>query len=302
MSLLVCALPGNERYAAELGARLGADALALESRRFPDGESYVRLGGDCRGREVAFVCTLNDPDAKILRLLFAARTARDLGATRTGLIAPYLAYMRQDRRFRDGEAVTSTQLAALLSDAFDWLVTVDPHLHRRAALSQLYRIPCEAVRTAPLLAQWIRAHVAAPLIVGPDAESEQWAAAVGAGADAPHVALEKKRHGDRDVEIMLPDLGHWRGSTPVLVDDIISSGRTMVTAAARLRERGFAAPCCVAVHAVFAGDAQQQLESAGCREIATTDTIPHATNAIATAGLVAEAVTRLCARRAALPP
>jgi ribose-phosphate pyrophosphokinase len=295
MSLSICALPGNERYADDLRARLGAGALEFESRRFPDGESYVRLAGDCWGRDIAFVCTLNDPDAKALRLLFAARTARELGARRVGLVAPYLAYMRQDRRFRDGEAVTSVQFAALVSSTFDWLVTVDPHLHRRAAIADLYPIPVEIVRAAPLLAAWIRERVPEPLIVGPDAESEQWAAVVGDGAGAPHVALEKKRHGDREVEISLPDLERWRGRTPVLVDDIISTGRTMTTAATGLRERGFAAPWCVAVHAVFAGDAQRELEAAGCSAIATTDTITHPSNAMTTAGLVADAIARLAA-------
>ena len=297
MSLLVCALPGNERYAAGLRARLGARALRLETRAFPDGESYVRLAGDCRGRDVAFVCTLNDPDPKFLGLLFAARAARELGARRIGLVAPYLAYMRQDKRFRRGEAISSAHFAALLSKAFDWLVTVDPHLHRHAALGEIYAIPSRTVAAAPLLSAWIRARVRRPLVIGPDGESAQWAAAVAAGADAPCVVLKKRRRGDRDVRIEFPDLSSWRDRTPVLVDDIISSGVTLAAAAARLRALRFAAPVCAAVHAVFAPGARERLRAAGYRTIATTDTIAHPTSAMRTAPLVAEAIGRLAARR-----
>ncbi|WP_164119514.1 ribose-phosphate pyrophosphokinase-like domain-containing protein, partial [Stenotrophomonas maltophilia] len=84
---------------------------------------------------------LAQPNEKILPLIFAAATARELGAARVGLVAPYLAYMRQDRRFNPGEAVTSRQMAHLVSGAFDWMVTVDPHLHRYSDLSEIYSIP-----------------------------------------------------------------------------------------------------------------------------------------------------------------
>ncbi|HEX2566017.1 MAG TPA: ribose-phosphate diphosphokinase [Burkholderiales bacterium] len=297
MSLLVCALPGNERYSAKLRARLGARTLRLETRAFPDGESYVRLAGECRGRDIAFVCTLNDPDPKFLGLLFAARAARELGARRIGLVAPYLAYMRQDKRFREGEAISSATFAALASEAFDWLVTVDPHLHRHASLGEIYSIPAEAAASAGVLSAWIRAHVRRPLIIGPDIESARWAGAVADGARAPVVVLEKRRRGDRDVRISLPDLSRWRDHTPVLVDDIISSGVTMARAAARLRAQRFAAPVCAAVHAVFASGARERLEAAGCRVIATTDTITDASNRMSTVALVAEAVKRVRARR-----
>jgi len=297
MSLLVCALPGNERYAARLRARLGARALRLETRAFPDGESYVRLVGECRGREIAFVSTLNDPDPKFLGLLFAARAARELGARRIGLVAPYLAYMRQDKRFRKGEAVSSAYFAALVSEAFDWLVTVDPHLHRHHSLDGIYTIPAEAAASAGVLSAWIRARVRRPLVIGPDAESAQWAGVVAAGAHAPVVVLEKRRRGDRDVRIALPDVSRWRDHTPVLVDDIISSGVTMARVAARLRAQRFAPPVCAAVHAVFASGARERLEAAGCRVVATTDTIAHASNRMSTVALVAEAVKRVRARR-----
>ena len=102
MKPLLFPLPGNENFCARLASAMAADCGVLEYRRFPDGESYVRLRDAVRDRDVVLVCTLNAPDEKTLPLLFAGRTARELGARRVGLVAPYLAYMRQDKRFQPG--------------------------------------------------------------------------------------------------------------------------------------------------------------------------------------------------------
>jgi ribose-phosphate pyrophosphokinase len=281
---ILLALPGNERLAAQIAAEAGTDLGDLETRRFPDGETYLRLRSDVAGREVALVCTLAQPDPQVLRLIFAARTTRALGATRITLIAPYLAYMRQDKAFHPGEAVTSAQFAALLSAEVDRLITVDPHLHRHRALAEIYSIPAETLHAAPLLAAWIDANVAEPLIVGPDAESEQWAEGIAAGA--PAVVLHKQRRGDREVEIGFPDLKAYTGRQPVLVDDIAASGRTLVEAARGLVERGFPPPLCLVVHALLADDAYGALASVAAR-IVSTDTVPHPSNGISIAALLA---------------
>lgn len=296
MKPLLFALPGNDALCSALAAKIDAEVGTVEYRRFPDGESYVRLLSDTAGRQVALVCRLNAPDSKTLALLFAARTARELGATGVGLVAPYLAYMRQDTRFHPGEAVTSVHFAGLLSGAFDWLVTADPHLHRWSSLTEIYALTARTVHCAPLLAAWIKDHVPNAWIVGPDVESEQWVASVAGDAGAPHATLRKTRRGDRDVDVELPDLVAWQGRTPVIVDDIISSARTMAVACRRLRENGFAAPVCVGIHAVFGGDAYANLRAAGAARIVTTNTIGHPSNAIDATGLFAAPV-RDCLER-----
>ena len=141
MRPLLLAYPGNEPLAESLRKALDADAVAFAMRRFPDGESYVRIDSDVQARPVALLCSLDDTDTRTLPLIFMADTLRELGARAVGLVAPYLAYMRQDRRFRPGEAVTSQSFARVLSAAFDWLVTVDPHLHRRHSLGEIYALP-----------------------------------------------------------------------------------------------------------------------------------------------------------------
>lgn len=283
---LLLPMPGNETMAAALAACTPAELGSVETRRFPDGESYVRIASDVGGREVDLVCTLARPDEQFLSLVFAANTARDLGAKNVRLVAPYLAYMRQDKRFKDGEAISSVHFARLLSETFDSLVTVDPHLHRRRDLGEIFTIPTRVEHAALLLADWIKDNVELPLVIGPDAESEQWVSAVAQQASAPHIVLSKQRFGDRQVEIAMPDMAPWRRRRPVLIDDIVSSGRTMIEAARQLRDQSLSKPFCLAVHPLFAEESYAELLALSER-IVSTDTIPHVSNAVSVVGLLA---------------
>lgn len=293
MKILLFALPGNERLASLLAPLIGAEIGEAVLRRFPDGETYWRYETPVDGREVVLLCTLDRPDDKTLAVLFAACAARELKARQVGLIAPYLAYMRQDHRFQPGEAITSATFAKIVSGEVDWMVTVDPHLHRRSSLSEIYSVPTRALHAAPLIAQWIRENVEKPVLIGPDRESEQWVAAVARGAGAPHIVLRKVRRGDRDVAVSVPYLQPWRGRTPVLVDDIISTGRTMIETLKHLDDSGAGPPVCIAVHGVFAGNALDELIEAGAARAVTTNTIAHSTNGIDISGLLAEGVRTL---------
>ena len=283
---VLIAVPGSEDHARRLGTRLGLPVLVPELRQFPDGELYVRIDGEL-GDDVVIVG--NASGDNFLRVAFLAGTARDLGATRVGLVAPYLAYMRQDSRFQPGEGVTAKYFARLLSSTVDWLVTVDPHLHRFDSLAGVYTIPTTIARAAPAIATWITASVEHPVLVGPDAESVQWVKAVAEHCGAPFQILEKTRRGDRDVSITSPN-GAWSGHTPVVIDDIVSTGQTMIEATRQLRAAGSAAPMCVGIHAVFADALHDALIDAGARGIVTCNTIPHATNQICIADPLADAV------------
>lgn len=284
---LLIAVPGSEDHARRVGERLGLEVLVPEIRQFPDGELYVRMPRAELADTVAIVGNLSHDN--FLRVAFLAGTARDLGAKTVGLVAPYLAYMRQDSVFHAGEGVTQRYFAKLVSSCVDWMVTVDPHLHRVHTLDGIYAIPTTIARAAPAIAKYITEHTTAPVLVGPDAESQQWVAAVAAHCGAPFVILEKTRRGDRDVSISSPDRP-WNGHTPVLIDDIVSTGKTMVEATRQLRAAGSAPPTCIAIHAVFADAVNDELVAAGARGIVTCDTIPHATNEICVAPQIADAV------------
>lgn len=266
------------------------DMGEVERRQFPDGESYVRLLTSVEGRDVIMLASLDDPDSKTLPLLFAADAARKQGARSVGLVAPYLAYMRQDAAFHPGEAITSATFARVISDAFDWLVTVDPHLHRYRSLNAIYSMRSIVTTAAEPIASWIHDHVEKPCLIGPDEESEQWVKKIADLAHAPSAIFRKTRHGDYEVEIDDGESSIPAGATLVIVDDIASSARTMVEAVEVLKGRGHPAPVCVLVHALFAGDAYQRLTDADPAAIVSTNSVQHLSNGIDIGGVLGDAV------------
>jgi ribose-phosphate pyrophosphokinase len=284
---IVFAMPGNERLASELAALTGSEQGSLECRHFPDGESYVRVHSEVRNEDVFLVCTLAGADEQFLPLVFAARALRSTGANGITLVAPYLAYLRQDRHFHSGEAVSARIFADLLSREFDRLITVDPHLHRIASLEEIYGIPAAAVHAGSLIGAWVRDHVESPVLLGPDAESAQWVEEIARTAGCPWAVFGKERKGDREVRLTPPPLDRLAGRVPVLADDIIASGATMLEAASLLRAAGFAAPYCVAVHGLFDGTTAAKLEGVA-RSLMTSDTIPNPYCAFKVAPLIAE--------------
>ncbi|MFC2952464.1 ribose-phosphate pyrophosphokinase [Marinicaulis aureus] len=290
MRPLLVPLFSSERIADPLAETLRGEVGTIHIRRFPDGESYVRYETSVEARDVVLICALDRPDDKFLPLIFAAAAARENGAKTVGLVAPYLAYMRQDQRFQAGEGVTAKHFAAALSPWIDWIVTIDPHLHRITSLSDVYSVPAFVAHAAPVVSAWIKEHVKNPVLVGPDSESEQWVSETAKTADAPFLVLEKTRRGDRDVEVSVPNVEQWRSHTPVLVDDIISTARTMIETVGHLRAAGMAPPICIGVHAVFAGNAFDDLIAAGAGQIVTTNTIAHESNAPDVSPLLAESV------------
>ncbi len=280
MTPLLFSLDDEHPLHATLCRELNADAGRLERRRFPDGESYLRIHSEVTGRPVLVLTDLSRPDDKFLPLSFLCDTLRELGASQIGLIAPYLCYMRQDTRFHAGEAVTSRTFARLLSPQIDWLVTVDPHLHRYHRLDEIYRVPSTVVQAAPLLAGWLGERQEPLLLVGPDAESEQWVAKIAARSGHDYVVGSKVRSGDRQVAVQLPDLSAWHQHTAVIIDDVISSGQTVLRCLQALRTQGLNRVDCAVIHGLFADDIEQQLTDNGLRRLITTNAIAHPSNAI----------------------
>jgi ribose-phosphate pyrophosphokinase len=196
--------------------------------------------------------------------------------------------MRQDRSFEPGEAVTSRSMAALLSRGFDWLATVDPHLHRYKSLAGLYTIPATVVHAAPVISSWIAAHIPKPFLIGPDEESAQWISETARELNAPYVTLKKVRRGDRSVTISMPDIV-LRDRTPILLDDIISSGRTMLEAVKLLRAKGIERPVCLAIHGLFADGSDRMLSELGA-QVVTTNSVSGPFAKIDVTNLIADGI------------
>jgi ribose-phosphate pyrophosphokinase len=291
--MAILALPPDRAFAARVGEASECSVMPLSLHGFPDGETNLRLIAPPLHGDVGVIATLRDPDRSLVPVLLLADAARQWGATRVGLVAPYLPYMRQDRSFHAGESITARSLARILSASFDWVVTIDPHLHRIRRLAEVFTIPARALHATPAIAQWIARHVDRPLIIGPDEESRQWADDVAANAGAASLVLDKTPHGDASVTVRLPAaLDDFRGQTPVLIDDIISTGTTMASTVSQLIDRGFPPPVCISVHAVFAPGAIEAIELAGARCVVSTNTLSHITNEIDVVPLLATAVSR----------
>jgi len=290
MNPILFNLDSDLSLAQDILEALDAEPGMLETRHFPDGESYLRVLSDCKERSIIIFCNLFQPDDKILRLLFLASTLKELGANCVGLCTPYLPYMRQDKRFKTGECITSRPFAELLSTHLDWLVTLDPHLHRYHSLDEIYSLESDVVHAAPLIAHWINEHIEQPLLIGPDSESEQWVSEVAKLAKAPFQVLSKIRSGDYDVEVSIPDVEKWHQHTPILVDDIISSGKTMQETVTHLNAAGLSKPYCIGVHGLFAGSAYADLSSSA--NIVTCNSVPHDSNAIDISTALSHAIAR----------
>jgi ribose-phosphate pyrophosphokinase len=283
------AFDDERALAGALGGALGLAPSFVARHRFPDGEVRLTLPPRLPPR-VLLLRGLQQPNEKLAELLLTVGGAREIGAAQVTLVAPYLAYMRQDMAFQPGEVVSQRHLGALLAGAFDAVVTVDPHLHRVADMDAV--VPGRrgvALSAAPLLGNWIASQRRRPLLIGPDEEAAQWvlAAARAHGFDAG--VGRKRRRGDRDVELELPALD-LRGREVVLLDDVASTGHTLQVAARQALQRGAAAVDVAVTHALFVGDAVAALHAAGVREVWSTDTVPHPTNVVSVAPLIAAAL------------
>lgn len=270
----------SETLANQFSKDLNGEIANYEIRNFPDGETYLRVLGDCLNRDIIILANLHQPNSKLLPLLFLCEVLKEMGCNKITLIAPYLPYMRQDIQFHSGEAVTSRFFAKLLSQYIDHLITIDPHLHRYHSLSQIYSCKTTVLQANPVIAEWIKNNISKPFIVGPDSESEQWAANVANMIGCPYLILEKQRFGDKDVSVSASSAGEFKGLTPVLIDDIISTGRTMVKTADWLINEGLHSPVCIGVHALFSGDALETMKKAKIEKVLTCSTIIHETNEI----------------------
>jgi ribose-phosphate pyrophosphokinase len=279
--------PDYETQSRALADALGVPCALVDVHAFPDGESRLRLPEKLPER-VVLCRSLDQPNARLVELLLAARGARSLGASHLTLVAPYLCYMRQDKAFAPGEVVSQPIIGRFLADCFDTVITVDPHLHRVSTLSEA--VPAErtvAVSAAPAMGAFLAADASRPLLVGPDQESEQWVSTVARTAGLEFVVASKTRLGDRRVEVSLPPRD-YTGVDVVLIDDMASTGRTLAEAARALLAAGAASVDALVTHALFVDDALTVMHDAGIREIWSSDSVTHPTNAFPLAATLAE--------------
>lgn len=286
----VYSFPDSWSNAHAVAQRCGAVSGECEVHRFPDGETAVTVAPSepLAGRVVAIYRSLDNPNAKLVEVMLAASALRALGAAKLILIAPYLPYMRQDRAFKPGQAVSQLTIGGFLADIFDGFVTIQPHLHRTKSLSAVFGgKPAFDLRAGSAIAGYMRSIAdSCRVIVGPDEESEELVRDVVDSLGVSWFVASKVRHGDNEVEIKLPRDLEISGHPIAIVDDIVSSGGTIATLARALKRAGAGDITVYAVHALFDHRAVYWMRRAGVSKIRSLSTVPHTSNAISVVDLI----------------
>ncbi len=279
MFLTTCG--NSQKLAQELARKLHAPYSPLTISSFPDGDLYLKYNRAVKGKKVVIVHSFQpNPNDSFLKVLFAAETAQDLGAKKVILVAPYLAYIRQDKRFHPGEAVSSRILGKHLSRCVDKVISIDPHLHRYRLLQEIFSVPGAALTSNDLITEYIQKHFPQAVLVGPDRESSQWAGKIARAIGTESTIFEKTRYHSRKVRVKMVKPIPLEGKQVVIVDDIISTGYTLIEAAKEAYHHGAKEVIAIAVHGIFAEKAWPKLRKAGIRRIITANTINHPTNRI----------------------
>jgi ribose-phosphate pyrophosphokinase len=270
-----------------LGARiaeiLGAGPVETRTSRFPDGELYLQTGP--LDEETVVVGSLLSDESLVELLLLVDACQR----SRVTLVVPYLGYARQDREFKPGEPVSARAIARALSGGVDRVVTVN--VHKESVLSH-FTVPATQVTLEVEIGDYIRTlGLGDPLILAPDRGAAPFVASVAArgGWETDH--LEKTRLSGTEVQMEPLRRGPWHGDV-VLVDDIISTGGTLATAARMLLGQGAKGVHAVCVHGLFTGNALERLGAAGMDVVAASDTIEGPQSRYSAAGAIARAIAR----------
>ncbi len=288
--MLIVGCSHGTHLAKKVARKLHKSYHELEFTRFPDSEIKLRFRCPVKNRYVflvqSFYGNVNDC---IVEVLFAAETARDLGAKEVILAAPYFPYLRQDKRFNHGECISLRTIAKNIDEDFDKIMIIDPHLHREKTLEHIFRIKSKRLTANPLIEDYIKKKIKDPLIIGPDWESYKWAQKVAENIGCDFAIMEKERHSARKVEVTLNKRISIKNKNLVFIDDMISTGHTLLEAIKAMKRLGAKKVTCFAVHGILVENALQKLKKAGA-EVITTNTIPNKAAKIDVSGLLASAI------------
>jgi ribose-phosphate pyrophosphokinase len=283
----VVAGPSSPELAAGIARHLGAELIAAELRVFSDGESKIKIAKSA-GKKCLVVQSTHPPtDSHLMQAMMIAKKCADEGSEVCAVI-PYLAYARQDRAFLDGEGVSAALVARLLeASGVSSVITVD--IHSQTALSYFRR--ARNVSTMPLLADYAsKMMLKRPLVVSPDAGGADRAGEFASLLRAEMVALKKSR--DRatgEVSIEQEIGADVSGRDALLIDDMISTGGSIVKAAEALRKNGAARVYAMCAHALLIDDAAKKIKAAGVRDIVATNSIPGAYSRVDLSAVIADA-------------
>jgi len=289
--LLIIAGSSSRLLALKVAKELGKQISRVEIKKFPDGEKYIRVMEDIHGEEIVVIQSMyHTPDEFLFEYFLLADTLKNLGAKKIILIAPYFAYARQDKCFNPGEAISLLSVAKLIeSVGTNEVYTIDMHLHRFSEISKLFKIPSYNLSAFPVLAEYIQKNfeLKNPVVIGPDEEAEQWAKTIAEKLRIEYNILEKRRLGPDKVEIK-PKMLNLNNKDVIIVDDIISTGGTMVEAIKAVRREGAHKVIVACTHPILVENALIKIYESGADIVIGTDTIPSQISYVSVAPIIAK--------------
>ena len=286
----------SEALAIKVARELGVETLKTDIRRFPDGETYVRVLDKVDAEKAAVVQSIYlHPNDYLIEYFLIVDMLKDLGVKKVYGVLPYFAYARQDERFTPGEAVSFATVTKLIEKAgTDQVFTIDAHRHRVPDITMAFKIPAVDLTGMGLLARYAqqRYSLNSPLVVGPDEEAERWAVEAAEQLECGYDILEKKRLSDTQVSIK-PKRVDVRGHDLLIVDDIISTGGTMAETCAALLKMGARRVLVACTHPLLVGNALARILRAGAEDVIGTDTVPSPVSYVSVAPVISEALQEI---------
>ncbi len=285
--MIITSCGNSTDIAKSLAKKLKVLFSPITIAAFPDGDLYLRYIPIIKNKTVVIVQSFQPhPDQSLLDVIFAAETAKDLGAKKIILVAPYLAFMRQDKRFHPGEAISSKIMGKHLSTAVDHIITIDPHLHRYKSLKEVFTCKATCLSANQLIGDYIKKNIKNAVIIGPDGESYQWAEVIAKHAAVESTVLLKTRFSSNHVAVRQVKNVEIKDKNVVIVDDIISTGHTVAEAAKLALAQGAKSITAICVHGLFAPGSLELLKKVGVDKVVSTNTILHKTNGIDVTSLI----------------
>ena len=287
--MIIIGCSNSKNLARKIAKELKAEYSELITKHFPDGELYIKFETDLKNKEIVLIQTLHPANEQLLEVLLAGYTAKDLGAKKVTLVAPYMAYIRQDKRFNPGEAVSSKIIGNLLS-SFDKIITIDPHLHRIKSLNEVFHTKAQKLTSNDVIESYIAKNYKSPVIIGPDEESYQWAKEIALSIKAHAAILKKTRFSPNNVKIIIKSPIEIKGKDIIIIDDIISTGKTVLETIQHIKNKKPKSINVICIHGIFADKLVYKKIKANTKSIITTNTIENIHSKIDISDLIAKAL------------
>jgi len=261
----------NPVLANEIARNLGLVLEDVTIRRFADGEIFVRINQNVRGRDLFIVQPTVPPADNIMELLLLIDAARRASAARITAVIPYFGYARQDRKDQPRVAIGAKLMANMITTAgADRVLAVDFHQHQ---LQGFFDIPVDHLYAAPVITRYFREkQLENPVVVAPDVGSAKMARGF-AKRLRGSIGIVDKRRPTANVSEVLNVIGEVEGRDCLIADDMIDTAGTMTEAVRALKQRGARDIYCCATHALLSGPAVQRFTDSEVREVVVTDTV-----------------------------